>query len=109
MINLIENISKQFIYRVDQGATIDLRDFLDGNSLVKNYDIKIANDRYDITVQLIEFEKSKVRDVFFDLMRFIDYQTTFYTHEIVPEGTIYYLLTMSPDYDLGIYITITFC
>jgi hypothetical protein len=106
--SLVENISVQFTRKIDLGVTIDLKDFLKEDNLIKEYDIKTVENTYIVNIQLVEFDSSKVKEVFYPLMRFVDYDTTFYTHEVNSEGIIYYLLSMSLDEKLGFYFKIIF-
>ena len=106
---VIDNISNHFIHKIDQGVTIDLNDFLEANDLVKNYEIRTTeDDKYIVTVELFEFTQSKVKDVFFRLLRFMCYETAFYTQEINPEDITYYLLSMDLKNNLGFHFSLIF-
>jgi len=109
MDNFVENISKQFVRKIDTGVTIDLKDYFEDDELVKDYELKTTEDnKYIATVKLTEFDRFKVKDIFYPLMRFANYKTTFYTHEEYEDSITYYLLSMNSESDLGFYLSITF-
>jgi hypothetical protein len=109
MHKFIEDISKQFVYTIIQGVSIDLEHFLESKEQIKKYDIKTTEDeKYVISIWPAEFEELKIRNIFFSLMKFMDYTATFYTYEISSDDITYYLLSRSLEDNLGFYFIITF-
>ena len=110
MPNLLDTVSKEFKYKIEQGITIELKGFFDRqNDLINKYKIQTTEDgKYIISIIMNEFDKYKARDIFFSLTRFIDYESTFYTHKVDTECTTYYLLSTSLNHNLGFYLILKF-
>lgn len=108
MVNIVD-IEKYFPYKIEPGVTIELEHFLRSNDLVKNFEIEITQDnKYIISIWLTQFNKITVGDVFFLLLRFINYTATFYTYEVNSESIKYHFLSRNIEGDLGFYFIITF-
>jgi hypothetical protein len=108
MEKIIEDLVKQVNLEVDPGLTYESTHFFKKNELIQEYKLEKTEDsKYNISIWLNHFDKEIIKDIFFPLIRFIQYKATFYTYEECSGNIIYSLISIM-DNKKGFYCKITF-
>ena len=98
-----------FHYRSDIGINIELTTMLPDIAHVKEYSYDIdENDHYHITLEIQDFSRQAAKEVFVDLLHFIEYSgATIYTSQ-TSKDCIKYLLASLTTHSTGFLMEITF-
>jgi hypothetical protein len=98
MESVIENLLNQINLEIDPGVTHEINHNLKSQQSVIDFEISAKEgDIYEISIQLREFSKSAINDVFYSLLRFIQYNNVFYSSKTLNEGIRYVLLSFRDD------------
>lgn len=96
----IEEFAKQFAYMHIDGVSIEIQDFF---SLTKNirrftWGFDQQSKRYKITVQLEEFNRANVNEVFLGFAHFIGYkEAAFYVRKPIEHGYHYLFVSLKQE------------
>lgn len=85
--DLLQNIIKQVELITDQGLSIEIKDFYEGEPNVVNYGFSIEDTCYVIHIKLKCFDLAVVKKLFLSFAAFMQYsEFTFYTLETADTG-----------------------
>jgi hypothetical protein len=77
-MGIFEEIVRKTDYSLIPGLMLEIKDFLNSNELVENFDIYTSEKRYIIHIQLKNYALPNVKRVFSSLLEFIQYESVFY-------------------------------
>lgn len=72
---------------------LETTDFFEGQDNIVDSSINYNDDHYNIVIKLKEFNLNACKIIFVSLVRFIEYNSTFYVREDKKDSFVYYLLS----------------
>jgi hypothetical protein len=108
MKNLFPTIVQAIDYDLIPGISIEIRDCLKGDNEVLEYSVVTNEDKsYGVFIKLKEFDVLNAKNVFMNLLEFIEYTSVFYVRNDDEHRIEYFLLSTSEN-GLAFYCQITF-
>lgn len=106
---MIEKMKEEFEWFIDTGITLEIKVFFDGNSEVESYEMIAPNHEfYEVHVVLHEFNEMKAKQIFLNLVQFIEYPFCTYYEKIITGKTVVYNLLTANDNKKGFQCKVNF-
>ena len=97
-IETILELAKQISFDLELGISTEIRHFLENRDGIKAFEISSKDKIFDIIIMLKDYDKSLVRDIFTELVIFIQYSSfTCYAMKANGNSIEYYLLSSCDD------------
>lgn len=94
----IFELSKQVSYDLEPGISAEIRHFIENRNDIKAFDMSGKDKIFSIIITLRDFSKSLAKDIFTELVIFIQYSSfTCYTMKAGKNYLEYYLLSSTED------------
>jgi hypothetical protein len=107
MFTMIRQVAEQLKIITDEGITFEIKDFLGKQSNIKEFKVQIDKLQYRVLIKLNEYSLSEAKKVFYPLVRYIQYNSTFYGHK-VNEDSIEFLLISAYEDKTGFFCHVIF-
>lgn len=94
---ILLEISKTLNCEYEIGIWSETTDFLERQESITEFSIKYNDGQYNVPIMLKEYDLNTAKTIFSALVRFIEYQSTFYVREDRLDSIEYYLLSSTKD------------
>jgi len=91
--NDLLQLAKQMNCEYEPGLTSEINDFLERQKNISKFDLKYCENHFTINIKLKGYNLYEVRNVFSELVGFIEYTSTFYIREEYEDKIEYLLLS----------------
>ncbi|MUG46443.1 hypothetical protein [Paenibacillus woosongensis] len=91
--DVLLELSKDLNTEYEIGIWSETTDFFERQDNIVDSSINYNDKQYNIVIKLKEFNLNAVKTIFASLVRFIEYNSTFYVREDKKDSFVYYLLS----------------
>lgn len=91
--DILLELSRNLDTEYEIGIWSETRDLLERQDNITDFSINYDEGQYNIVIKLKELDLDKAQSLFTSLVRFIEYDSTFYVREGKKDSLVYYLLS----------------
>lgn len=90
-------ISNSLNCEYEIGIWSEANDFLQRQKNIVEFTIQYDEGQYNVSIKLLDYNLNAVKELFASLVRFLEYNSTFYLREDNENSIQYYLLSATKD------------